>query len=60
MERFSTCVLPSPDSYDVVTSPFNACLSLVGLALQGGSVLAGTRSLHLPALPPPRGAGLVA
>ena len=42
MERFSTCVLPSPDSYDVVTSPFNACLSLVGMALQRGSVLAGT------------------
>lgn len=33
VERFSTCVLPSPESDDVVTSPFNACLSLVSPGL---------------------------
>ncbi len=33
VERFSTCVLPSPEHDDVVTSPFNACLSLASSAL---------------------------
>ncbi|PRW20279.1 epsilon tubulin [Chlorella sorokiniana] len=39
VERFSTCVLPSPESDDVVTSPFNACLSLAKLAEHADCVL---------------------
>ena len=33
VERFSACVLPSPEHDDVVTSPFNACLSLASTAV---------------------------